>query len=107
MKYRAYGEWVVVQADPRVKKTAGGLVLTDQLVQIERTMEGTGRILSIGPKVIKLSLGLEPGSRVAYRGFLKDVHKIDKADDDSDIFVIHYNDLLAAVDEETRLGAFS
>lgn len=107
MTYRACGEWVVVRADPRVKQTTGGILLTDQLTQVERVMEGTGRILSMGSRVLGLVQGLELGTRVAYRGFLKDAHKIDKAEDGSDIFVIHAQDLLAAVDDDVRMGAYS
>jgi co-chaperonin GroES (HSP10) len=105
MKIRAYGEWVLVQADQRVKKTAGGIHLTDELTMIERKMEGTGRILSVGSRV-RVPV-IEPGLRVAFRGFLKDAHKVDKTEDGCDIFIIHYKDLLATVEEGVELGAFS
>jgi co-chaperonin GroES (HSP10) len=108
MKYRAYGKWVVVQADPRVKQTPGGIHITDALVQIERTMEGTGRILNMGSRVSNIVQGIEPGQRVAYRGFLKDAHPIDKTEEGADIFIIHADDLLAAIDDEDiRMGFFS
>lgn len=106
MKIRAYGEWVLVQADPRVKKTAGGIVLTDELTMIERKMEGTGRVRSIGGRV-PMTSGLDPGLRVLFRGFLKDAHKVDKTEDGCDIFLIHHKDLLAIVDNEVEVGAFS
>ncbi len=105
MKVRAYGEWVLVQADPRVKQTSGGIILTDELTQIERHMEGTGRILNVGSRV-SIPV-IEPGLRVAYRGFLKDAHKVDKTEDGCDIFLIHHKDLLAVVEEGVQLGAFS
>ncbi len=107
MSYRACGEWVVVRADPRVKQTRGGIHLTDTLIQAERFMEGTGHILSIGGRVSNIVPGLEPGQRIAYRGFLKDAHPVAKTEDGCDIFIIHCDDLLAAIDEETRTGITS
>ncbi len=70
-------------------------------------MEGTGKVLSIGHLVPMSGSEIEQLDRVCFRGFLKDAHKIDKSADGSDIFLIHYRDLLAVVDEEVSLGAFS
>lgn len=105
MAYRAYGEWVIVQADPRVKKTAGGLFLTEELTQIERTMEGTGVILSVG-HLVPGDL-LKTNNRVCFRGFLKDAHKLDKTKEGADIFLIHFKDLLATLDDGVTMGFFS
>lgn len=104
---RAYGEWVIVRADPRVKQTAGGIHLPDQTVQAELRMEGTGTVLSIGHLVPLDSGEFDQLDRVCFRGFLKDAHKIGKSSDGSDVFIIHYKDLLAVVDGEVSLGAFS
>jgi co-chaperonin GroES (HSP10) len=103
---RAYGEWVLVKADPRVKQTPGGLVLTEELTQIEKLMEGTGRILSIGGRARNIVSDIEPGDRVCYRGFLKDAHKVDKIEG-CDVFIIHCKDLLMVIDDEIAMGAFS
>lgn len=101
---RPYKRWVLVKADPRVKKTAGGILLTDELVGIERVMEGTGTVLKIGSQVDEVSVG----QRVAYRGFLKDVSNgIFKKEDGCDIFFIRVEDLLANIDKGITMGAFS
>lgn len=105
--FRAYGEWVLIQADPRVKKTAGGIILTDELTQIEKLMEGSGRVLSIGHLVAKTCASLSLGDRVCYRGYLKDVHKIGKSTDGCDQFLLHHNDVLIVIDDSTKVGAFS
>lgn len=108
-KVRPLGKWVVVQADPRVKKTSGGIELPDMMVAAERVMEGTGRVLRVGPQVCKeLSFSLEPGMRVCYRGFLKDASSAEfERIDDCDVFMLHVNDILAVVDGDVRMGAFS
>lgn len=99
-----YKKWVMVKADPRVKKTAGGIHLTDELVKIERVMEGTGRVLAIGSEVVDVVVG----DRVAYRGFLKDVSRgMIIREDDCDIFLIRTEDLLAVIGEGITMGAFS
>lgn len=101
---RPYKRWVLVKADPRVKKTAGGIFLTDELVGVERVMEGTGTVLKIGSQVDEVSVG----QRVAYRGFLKDVSNgIFKKEDDCDIFFIRVEDILADLDQGVTMGAFS
>jgi len=99
-----YKKWVMVKADPRVKKTAGGIVLTDELVGIERVMEGTGTVLNVGSEVHEV----EVGQRVAYRGFLKDVSRgMIKPEDGCDVFLIRVEDLLAVIGEGVSMGAFS
>ena len=99
-----YKRWVMVKADPRVKKTAGGIVLTDELIGIERVMEGTGTILNVGSEVNEV----ETGQRVAYRGFLKDVSRgMIKQEDGCDVFLIRVEDLLAVIGDGVTMGAFS
>jgi len=102
-----YGKWLMVKADPRVKKTAGGIHLTDELVAVERVMEGTGRILAQGSEV-RQEEDINVGDRVAYRGFLKDVSRGYIArEDDCDIFLIRVEDLIAVIGEGVTMGAFS
>lgn len=103
-KVRPYKRWVLVKADPRVKKTAGGILLTDELVGIERVMEGTGTVLNVGSEVDEVSVG----QRVAYRGFLKDVSRgMITSIDGCDVFLIRIEDLLAEIGEGITMGAFS
>ena len=99
-----YKRWILVKADPRVKKTPGGIFLTEQLVGIERVMEGTGSVLAIGSEVDEVSVN----DRVAYRGMLKDVSRgMISQVDDCDVFLIRIEDILAVIDEGVTMGAFS
>lgn len=95
---RACGNWVLIEADPQVKQTAGGIIIPDNITMVERMMEGTGRVRSVGGKVP----GPETlhGARVAYRGFLKDAWKVDKNIEGSDIFFLHWKDILGVVDDD-------
>lgn len=105
-KIHPYKRWVMVKADPRVKKTSGGIVLTDELVGVERVMEGTGTVLAVGSEVEAADVVC--GVRVAYRGFLKDVSQgMIQRKDGCDVFLIRIEDLLAVIDDSVTMGAFS
>lgn len=99
-----YKRWVMVKADPRVKKTAGGIHLTDELVKVERVMEGTGRVLQIGSKVDEV----RENDRIVFRGFLKDVSRgMIEREDDCDIFLLRVEDVIAVIGDGVTMGAFS
>jgi co-chaperonin GroES (HSP10) len=103
-KVHPCGTWVLVRADPRVKKTAGGIVLPDKLVGVERVMEGTGTVLRVGKKV----KDVKAKERVAFRGFLKDVTAdIFMKEEDCDVFLIKEEDILAIIGPGITMGAFS
>ena len=103
--------WLIVKADPRVKKTKGGIILTEQLTGIERVMEGTGHLLRVGDRdEIRKKIGadLEPGMRICFRGFLKDVfHEFEVEEDGQTIFLLHAKDVLAVIESDVSMGAFS
>lgn len=104
-QFRPIGKLVLVKADPRVKKTKGGIHLTEELTKIERVMEGTGRVLRAGPEAMK---DVEPGERIAYRGFLKDVHcNTFEKEDDCDVFILRIEDVLMVIPDDVEMGAFS
>jgi co-chaperonin GroES (HSP10) len=108
-QFRPIREWVVVKADPRVKATSGGIVLPEQLLGVERVMEGTGRILKVGNRddIRKTTGGvdLEPGMRICFRGFLKDAYQeFDKDEDGQIVFLLHSKDVLAVVSDDVKLG---
>lgn len=108
-KFNPIGKWLLVHADPRVKQSKGGIHLPDKQVKVERTMEGSGRILKIGGRVNKdATYALEPGMRVVFRGFLKDASGavFDKIDD-REVFMLAVEDVLAVIDEGVEVGAFS
>lgn len=96
-------DWVLVKADPRVKKTAGGIFLTEELTKIERVMAGSGRVLKCGSEAMR---DVEPGERICYRGFLKDAFyatfKRDK--DGCQIFMLRLDDVLMVIPDTTQVG---
>ncbi len=101
---RPTGEWVIIKADPRVKKTAGGIILTEALTKIERVMEGSGRIVKVGPEAKDVVVG----DRVAFRGFLKDVSRgMLVREDDCDVFFLKEADILMILDEGVEVGEFA
>jgi co-chaperonin GroES (HSP10) len=112
-KFSPRGKWVLVKADPRVKQTAGGIILTDQQTMVERVMEGTGHILKIGTDregILDATGGvmLESGMRIFYRGFLKDAfHEFSTDADGLTIFLLRAEDVMGIIDEDVRMGAFS
>lgn len=95
--------WVLVKADPRVKKTAGGIFLTEELTKIERVMAGSGRVLKCGPEAMK---DVEPGERICYRGFLKDAcyASFKRDEDDCQIFMLKIGDVLMVIPDSTEVG---
>ena len=104
--FRPLREWVTVKADSRVKKTQGGLILTDELTKIERVMEGTGVVLRCGPKAAR---DIEPGERICYRGFLKDAfHQVfEREEDNCQIFLLDVKDILMAIPPGLDMGEWS
>jgi co-chaperonin GroES (HSP10) len=105
-QFRPCKTWVLVKADPRVKKTRGGIELPDQLLLAERKMEGTGHLLKVGSEASKaVGAGLEPDMRICYRGFLKDAfQEFARDEDDCPIFLLKAEDILAIIDEDTQMG---
>ena len=104
-KFIPYKHWVLVKADPRITKTASGIELPDQLLGIERVMEGTGRALKVGSTCRKTAPELEPGVRICFRGFLKDCFKEFETDADGCvIFLLRVEDVLAIVEDDVQMG---
>ena len=98
-------DWVLVKADPRVKKTAGGIYLTEELTQVERVMEGTGTILKAGYEAMK---DVEVGERICFRGFLKDMSfEMFDGLDDCPVFLLKIDDVLMVIPDDINMGAFS
>lgn len=103
-------KWLFVKADPRVKQSAGGILLPDKQVMVERVMEGTGRLLKVGNRnEIRDTVGadLEPGMRICYRGFLKDAFSEFEKEDGCDVFMLRAEDVIAIIGDEVTMGAFS
>lgn len=103
-------KWLTVKTDPRVKKTKGGIELPDQLLAVERVMEGTGVVLKAGSKVSEAcGYDIETGTRVVFRGFLKDASAMEflRHEDGCSVFLLRAEDILAVIDDSVQLGAFS
>lgn len=110
-KFTPKGKWLVVKADPRVKKTKGGIELPDMQLQAERVMEGTGHILRVGSDregiLNACSEMLEPGMRIFYRGFLKDAFAEFATDEDGQaIFLLRAEDIMGIIAEDVVMGTF-
>ncbi len=109
-QWRPVHKWIFVKADPRIKKTRGGIELPEKQVMVERVMEGTGRILKIGNKEEILEATgaiLEPGMRICFRGFLKDAFQEFEREDDCPVFMLRAEDVMAIIGEDINMGAFS
>lgn len=112
-KVTPMGKWLIVKADPRVKKTKGGIELPDQQLGVERVMEGTGTILKVGKDIEGIldatgGVMLEPGQRICFRGFLKDAFQEFKNDDDNcPIFLLRAEDVMMIIGDVVTMGAFS
>lgn len=112
--FSPHGKWLVVKADARVPKTRGGIHLPDKQVEVERVMEGTGRILKVGSDrngILDATGGvlLEPGMRIFYRGFLKDAfHEFSTDEDGQSIFILRAEDVMGIIEDDSiKMGAFS
>lgn len=107
--FKPLNTWVLIKADPRVKKTAGGIFLPDQLTQVERVMEGTGTLLKVGGRAIELAgFFVRPGDRICYRGFLKDAYSYAFEEEDGcAIFPLDARDILARIGSDVSMGAYS
>lgn len=110
---RPKGKWVLAKADPRMKKSKGGIELPDMTLGVERVMEGTAHILRVGTDregILDATGGvmLEAGMRFFFRGFLKDAfHEFEPDADGCTIFMIRAEDVMGIIDEDVQMGAFS
>lgn len=106
--FRPLGKWVLIKSDPRVKKTSGGIILTEELTGIERVMEGTGRVLKVGPTAA-LERGILEDERICFRGFLKDAFHdaFTKDEDGCQVFLLRMEDVLMVLPDDVEMGFFS
>ena len=106
--FRPMNDWVLVKEDPRKVETKGGIVLPDIQLMAERVTEGTGVLLKVGSGVKKtLGHDLEPGERICYRGFLKDVYHDFEPEDGCRVFILKAADIMMTVDKNLDVGVFS
>lgn len=113
-QFRPRKNWVVVCGDPRVKKTKGGIILTEAITGVERVMEGSGTLLKVGPEVEeKLGTALKSGERIVYRGFLKDA-TFQEFEPDTElhgepcpVFLLKSDDIIGVLEPGVQVGFFS
>lgn len=106
--FRPMNDWVIVKADPRRAETKGGIVLPQQELLAEKVTEGTGIILKVGPKIKeKIGVPLEPGERIVFRGFLKDVFHEFEEESGCRVFILRADDVLMTVDKDVDVGIYS
>lgn len=107
-EFRPLNDWVVVKADKRKTETKGGIVLPEKELMAERVTEGTGTILKVGPTTKKtIGVMLEPGERICFRGFLKDVFHEFEPEEGCIVFMLRAVDVLMTIDQGVDVGIFS
>ncbi len=106
---KPHGAWVLAEADPRAKVTRGGIILAEGITGIEKVSVEMATVLGVGGWVAKeLGIELKVGERFCFRGFLKDatIYDFEKSEAGGVVFLIHARDLLAIVDDDTKVGVF-
>lgn len=63
-KYRAFGEFILVQLDPEMTKSAGGILLPEKA----RPKTTTGEVVSVGPEV-KGEMQIQPGDIIHFNEY--------------------------------------
>jgi len=107
-EWRPYAKWLFVREDQRREITKGGIVLPQSETGAERVDEGTGVILKLGPEVAKTTgVALEPGQRICFRGFLADVFHEFEQEGGGRVFMIRAEDVMAVIDKDVTMGAYS
>jgi co-chaperonin GroES (HSP10) len=114
-KIQPYGDFVVVELEPRKDRTESGLFLTHSETGVEKVREGAGHVVSVGPgKPFEKGplmgqlapMEVKPGDRVAFRRFLKDVIPLAKKND-LEYCMIRQDDLLGILAAGVETGPFS
>lgn len=106
LNVRPCRDWALVRCDPRKTELASGIVLPPSETGAEKVMERAGTLLRLGVGVKAEKLGLQPGQRILFRGFLKHAQPVE-ADDGSECFLMSIDDILSIIDDTTEVGAFS
>ena len=112
MRIKPAGSFILVRPEKR-KRRYGSLILGDQALGVEKVSEGTGHIVSIAdelwPKSISTEKPVQPlfseGDRILFRAFLADAHVVEHCGEE--LSLIHFEDILAVVGEDTDVGALS
>ena len=107
---KIFNSYVLVKPEKRPDQV-GHIILPEGELKAEKVTEGAGTVMQLAaefrpknrPKAKPL---LEPpvkvGDRIMYRGFLKDLYQLPG----TELFFLHYEDILAVVGEEVKVGTY-
>lgn len=104
-KVRPRRDWCLVRCDPR-QEVVGGIHLPVNEIGLEKVMERAGTVTAVGPGDKATKLGLVPGSRVVFRGFIKYAQPLE-TDTGLDYFLMAVDDILGITEGDVTVGAFS
>ncbi len=111
-KYKPLRSWVVIEAETR-PGTIGGIFLPDTILKAEIVQEGAARVIRLlsefwpkdpNAKNPVSEIPFKEGDRIMFRGFLKDIHTFEEGGHFYSI--IHFEDILAVLPEETKVGIY-
>lgn len=111
-RVKPLGEHVVIAVDPRTTVTKGGIHLPERDTYVEHVMEGTGRVVAVGPgRLIEkgpdagkyVPCPVEPGDRVCFRRFLKDAIPLATVDE-IEYCILVASDIQMKVPEDLKLS---
>ncbi len=106
-------DWLTVLDAQRRGETGGGIILPGAETGLEKVTEGTGTIIRFGPSELKVgALGLKPGMRIIYRGYIKHANRIPTREtwpdgSEKHYFLMDIEDIFAEADESVDVGVFS
>lgn len=105
-------DWICVLEDFRETKLSSGIILPSRETGIEIVSENSGHVISIGPGEKNKNVGITPGDKIVYRGFIKHATKLESDEKWADgspknYFLMSVDDVMAVIPEETQVGAFS
>lgn len=107
MKIKPKADWVLVLNDKRKGVTAGGIVLPEMELGVEKVANSSGRIIRLGGGDKIKTLELNVGDRIMYRGFLKFPNQIPTANRDDEYFLMSVDDIFAVLGEKVDVSIFS
>ena len=101
--------WVAIKAAPR-PTTIGCILLPDQYLLAERKTEEAAVVVAVPDKCYtkkntRIPCPVNPGDRILFRGFLKDLNKV--IDGGEEYSLLHYQDILAVIEsDEVQVGVY-
>jgi co-chaperonin GroES (HSP10) len=104
-KVRPKRDWCLVCCDKR-QEMIGGIHLPVREVGAEIVMEKAGTVTAVGPGDKAPQLGIVPGARIIFRGFIKHAQPLE-TDTGLDYFLMAVDDIIGITEGDVSVGAFS